>query len=187
MAKKEKVGLAAIVKATLAGTVIYTHPMTHVLFVEKGLVEINPEMLDAAKNVATRATQAGIDAYNAEVAAKQAKSEKVEFVIATVAAPAASARSGRETIYPFDKLEVGQSFFVANTAERPAAAKSLASTVSSANNRFAVPAPDGSTRTNVKGETVPVMVKTRTFIVRDVDGEPWGQAGVKGAGIWRTA
>ena len=47
MAKKEKVGLAAIVKATLAGTVIYTHPMTHVLFVEKGLVEINPE--DAKK------------------------------------------------------------------------------------------------------------------------------------------
>ena len=101
-----------------------------------------------------------------------------------VPVPAISGRGrGRGgNVYPFDQLEVGQSFFVANSESKPNAAKSLASTVSSATARYAVPAEDGSTKTNKKGEVVPVMVETRKFVVRSVE-----EDGVKGARVWRTA
>lgn len=89
--------------------------------------------------------------------------------------PTGSGRGGN--VYPFDALEVGQSFFVPNSDEKPNAAKSLASTVSSATSRYAVPSEDGATKINKKGETVPVMVKTRKFVVRSVEG---------GARVWRT-
>lgn len=98
--------------------------------------------------------------------------------------PAISARGrGRGgDVYPFKVLAVGQSFFVPNSESKPNAAKSLASTVCSATARYAVPAEDGSTKTNKKGEVVPVMVKTRMFVVRRVE-----EDGVKGARVWRTA
>jgi len=92
-------------------------------------------------------------------------------------------RGGRGgEVYPFDEMGVGQSFFVAASADKPNPAKSLASTVSSATARYAVPAEDGSTKTNKKGETVPLMVETRKFVVRSVE-----ENGVKGARVWRTA
>ena len=96
--------------------------------------------------------------------------------------PAISGRGRGSNVYPFGQLEVGQSFFVANSESKPNAAKSLASTVCSATARYAVPAEDGSTKTNKKGEVVPVMVKTRKFVVRRVE-----EDGVKGARVWRTA
>lgn len=51
--------------------------------------------------------------------------------------PAPTGRGRREATYPFDKLEIGQSFFIPATAERPTPAKSMGSTVSSANRRYA--------------------------------------------------
>ena len=96
--------------------------------------------------------------------------------------PTISGRGRGGNVYPFDQLEVGQSFFVANSEDKPNAAKSLASTVSSATARYAVASEDGATKTNKKGETVPVMVKTRKFVVRRVE-----ENGVKGARVWRTA
>jgi hypothetical protein len=96
----------------------------------------------------------------------------------SVPLPAVSGRGrGRGgNTYPFASLAVGQSFFVPNTTERPKAAKSLASTVSSANARYAVVV-EGQFKTNRKGEQVPVTRNTRTFVVRAVEG---------GARIWRT-
>ena len=99
-----------------------------------------------------------------------------------VPVPAISGRGRGGNVYPFDQLEVGQSFFVANSESKPNAAKSLASTVSSATARYAVPAEDGSTKTNKKSEVVPVLVETRKFVVRSVE-----EDGVKGARVWRTA
>jgi hypothetical protein len=75
-------------------------------------------------------------------------------------------------IYPFDKLEIGESFFVAKDS------KKLASTVSSAAQRFATPDPEGKMRINRKGSIVPVMVESRKFSVRSVEG---------GSRIWRIA
>ncbi len=96
--------------------------------------------------------------------------------------PAISGRGRGGNVYPFDQLAVGQSFFVANDESKPNAAKSLASTVCCATARYAVASEDGATKTNKKGEVVPVMVETRKFVVRRVE-----EDGVKGARVWRTA
>lgn len=185
------IGLAEIVAAGANG--IYTSPEVHLPLVEQGLVEINPGMVDENGNVATRATQKGIESLDtgngsgdnapteaiSETAAT-GKTEKVKTMFQiedNVPVPAISGRGRGGETYPFEQLQVNQSFFVANSESKPNAAKSLASTVSSATARYAVPAEDGATKTNKKGETVPVMVETRKFIVRSVEG---------GARVWRT-
>ena len=190
------IGLAEIVAAGANG--LFTPAAVHGPLVEAGLVEINPAMVNEAGEIATRATQKGIESLdggaivvdNATTEANSAiaetgKTEKVKtmFLIKNdVPVPEISGRGRGGNVYPFEVLEVGQSFFVPNSESKPNAAKSLASTVSSATARYAVPAEDGSTKTNKKGEVVPVMVKTRKFVVRSVE-----EDGVKGARVWRTA
>jgi len=100
--------------------------------------------------------------------------------------PAIKRQGAATSIYPFDALEVGQSFFVPATDEMPNPGKSLASTVSSASKRYAT---ENGTRTiNRKnketGEMEPVEVPAykydRKFMVRTVE-----ENGVKGARVWR--
>ena len=189
------IGLAEIVEAGANG--IYTSPEVHLPLVEAGLVEINPAMTNEAGEIATRATQAGIESLDSgATVADNATSEATSATAATgetqkvktmfkiedsIPVPTISGRGRGGNVYPFDQLEVGQSFFVANDESKPNAAKSLASTVSSATARYAVASADGATKTNKKGETVPVMVETRKFVVRSVE-----ENGVKGARVWRT-
>ena len=186
------IGLAEIVAAGANG--LFTPAAVHGPLVEAGLVEINPAMTNENGEVATRATQKGIESLdsaaivvdnsNSETAAT-GKTEKVKSMLKIendVPVPAISGRGRGGNVYPFDQLEVGQSFFVANSESKPNAAKSLASTVSSATARYAVASEDGATKTNKKGEVVPVMVKTRKFVVRRAE-----EDGVKGARVWRTA
>ena len=188
--------LAEIVAAGANG--LFTPAAVHGPLVEAGLVEINPAMVNEAGEIATRATQAGIESLdsgaivvgNATTEANSAiaetgKTEKVKSMFKiedSIPVPTISGRGRGVNVYPFDRLAVGQSFFVPNSEDKPNAAKSLASTVSSAAARYAVPAEDGSTKTNKKGEVVPVMVKTRKFVVRRAE-----EDGVKGARVWRTA
>ena len=192
--------LAEIVAAGANG--LFTPAAVHGPLVEAGLVEINPAMVNEAGEIATRATQKGIESLdggaivvdnatteanseaNSETAAtgKTEKAKSMFKIENEVPVPAISGRGRGGNVYPFNQLEVGQSFFVANSESKPNAAKSLASTVSSATARYAVPAEDGSTKTNKKGEVVPVMVKTRNFVVRRAE-----EDGVKGARVWRTA
>ena len=190
------IGLAEIVAAGANG--LFTSAAVHGPLVEAGLVEINPAMVNEAGEIATRATQAGIESpdsgaivvdnatteANSETAAtgKNEKAKTMFQIENGVPVPAISGRGRGCNVYPFKVLEVGQSFFVANSESKPNAAKSLASTVCSATARYAVPAEDGSTKTNKKGEVVPVMVETRKFVVRRVE-----EDGVKGARVWRTA
>lgn len=188
--------LAEIVAAGANG--LFTPAAVHNPLVEAGLVEINPAMVNEAGEIATRATQKGIESLdggaivadnatteaNSETA-ETGKTEKVKSMFKieeSIPVPAISGRGRGGNVYPFNQLEVGQSFFVPNSESKPNAAKSLASTVSSATARYAVPAEDGSTKTNKKGEVVPVMVETRKFVVRSVE-----EDGVKGARVWRTA
>ena len=188
--------LSEIVAAGANG--LFTPAAVHGPLVEAGLVEINPAMVNEAGEIATRATQAGIESLDSgaivvdnatseanSAIAETGKNEKVKTMFQiedNIPVPAISGRGRGGNVYPFDQLEVGQSFFVANGESKPNAAKSLASTVSSATARYAVPAEDGSTKTNKKGEIVPVMVETRKFVVRSVE-----EDGVKGARVWRTA
>lgn len=190
------IGLAEIVAAGVNG--IFTSPAVHGPLVEAGLVEINPAMTNENGEIATRATQKGFESLDsAATVADNATSEtqtataetgttqkvKTMFKIEdAIPVPTISGRGRGGNVYPFDQLEVGQSFFVANDESKPNAAKSLASTVSSATARYAMPSADGATKTNKAGETVPVMVETRKFVVRSVE-----ENGVKGARVWRTA
>ena len=194
------IGLAEIVAAGANG--MFVPESVYAPLVEAGLVEINPSMTDDNGNVATRATQAGIESLgNGETignnatseatseatsaTAETGKTEKVKTMFKiedSIPVPTISGRGRGGNVYPFDQLEVGQSFFVANDESKPNAAKSLASTVSSATARYAVASEDGATKTNKKGEVVPVMVETRKFVVRSVE-----ENGVKGARVWRTA
>ena len=186
------IGLAEIVAAGANG--MFVPESVYAPLVEAGLVEINPAMVNDAGEIATRATQAGIESLDkGETVGDNATSETAEtgttqkvktmFKIEdSIPVPTISGRGRGGNVYPFDQLEVGQSFFVANDESKPNAAKSLASTVSSATARYAVASEDGATKTNKKGETVPVMVETRKFVVRSVE-----ENGVKGARVWRTA
>lgn len=174
------IGLAEIVAAGANG--MYTSPDVHASLVEAGLVEINPGMTNEAGEIATRATQKGIDSMNtatntgtaAPASAPVASSFAIED---NVPMPTTSGRGRGGNVYPFDALAVGQSFFVPNTEDKPNAAKSLASTVSSATARYAEVV-EGQFKTNKKGEQVPVTRETRKFVVRSVEG---------GARVWRTA
>lgn len=194
VAQVGEVTLENIVSATLDATksFLYTSAAVHTQLAEAGLVEVNPTMANEAGELATRATQKGIDSVSkngdnqtSETQGEPAKTEKVKTMFQledNVALPSISGRGRTGTTYPFETMAVGQSFFVANSEDKPNAAKSLASTVSSATARYAVPSADGATKTNKKGETVPVMVETRKFVVRSVE-----ENGVKGARVWRTA
>lgn len=121
--------------------------------------------------------------------------------------PTDTARRGRSGGYPFDKLNVGQSFHVAKTADNTDPATRLASSVSGARAAFAEPDGDKTKVVNVKTykrgddgefvkvdgkrvieteteETRPVMKLTRDFIVKTVGkDDPKGE----GARVWRTA
>ncbi|HEX2242711.1 MAG TPA: hypothetical protein VHK27_05575 [Gammaproteobacteria bacterium] len=184
--------LKAIVDATLQNSFVYLSAEATAQLVAEGLVETNPAMADANGGIATRATQKGIDSMN--TAANQAAASQPatstgageaqisgngagEIVIEdNVPIPAVSGR-GRsgQSVYPFDKLNVGQSFFVAKPA------KNLASTVSSANARFAEEIP-GQFKTNKKtGQQVPATRQLRQFVVRSVT-----EKGVKGSRVWRV-
>lgn len=172
--------LAAIVAATQNGTFVYTSVEAHATALNDGLVEVNPSMTNEAGELATRATQKGIEAMSQTQAPAAAPTAKPAFAIEDNVPLAAVVGRGRggET-YPFDKLAVGQSFFVPDSDGKQAA-KSMASTVSSATRRYAEVIP-GETRKNRKGEDVPATKETRKFVLRAVT-----ENGVSGARIWRT-
>lgn len=181
--------------------VMYTAPNEHTGLIAAGMVEINTGMVDAQGNIATRPTAQGIAAVNSSTtsnagdagspAAPSQPVAKPSFEIQQAALPAVSGRgrgAGTET-YPFDKLEVGYSFFVPNSTDKPNPAKSLASTVSSATKRYAEVVP-GETVKNKKGADVPKTKETRKFVVRSrtaAQEQAEGFAPQDGARVYRTA
>lgn len=177
--------LATIVAAGMEG--MFVSPAVFEPLELEGLVEVNREVTNEAGEVATRATQKGVDTVRCEQLGienpvtypdeKAAPVVKSSFAIEDGIPMPVSTGRGRGNHYPFDALQVGQSFFVENTEAMPNASKSLASTVSSAKARYAVADPERM-KTNRKGEAVPVMNETRKFVVRAVEG---------GARVWRTA
>lgn len=100
--------------------------------------------------------------------------------------PKTTRGGARTSAYPFDALEVSQSFFIAASEKHPEPEKSLASTVSGATKRYDVLV-EGETKEvrNPKTQevkTVPKTAHTRIFIIRASEKD-----GVKGARVFRTA
>lgn len=105
---------------------------------------------------------------SAPVAAPATPKEKPSFKIASGIPVPTIQRGGslvpRETIYPFNDLEVGQSFHIPATEENPNPHKSMASNVSAANRRSEVDYIDPAT-----GQPVAVQVTKKT-LQRDAAG-----------------
>jgi hypothetical protein len=117
--------------------------------VDNDMVEVNTEITDGDK-VAVRATEKGMaeapkpateGTNNVTDAATATNSNPNKFAIITgVAASFPTGRTRKaSSMYDFDAMNVGDMIFVPNSEDKPDAAKSLASTISSANARFATP------------------------------------------------
>lgn len=196
--------LARIYKATTAGGVGYDF-VTEAEgkgLVDAGLIEINPTITNGDR-VAAITTEAGAKlaqehAGNDKAAEAEAKAK---FEIDDNVPLAPKRRGGntnsREAVYPFDALNVNQSFHVPVSEKMPKPARSLASAVSAATAKWAVEAKDDQGNTVmepferkdkdgnvVESGTRPKMLPTRVFTVRAVDAsDPRGP----GARIYRTA
>ena len=138
--------LAYIVAAGEGGTFAPLADIRPLADHKPALVEINEGATDDNGNVAVRATADGIShsATNSTTETASAPAAKSSFEIMDVPSDilhAAKERRrssrGASEKYPFDSLEVGKGFFVIATEKMPEPAKSLASTVSSAQARYA--------------------------------------------------
>ena len=156
---------------------------------EPTLIEINQAVAaDAAGNLQVRASAAGIAALAGAGApsAPAVEVSKPTFALETgIEIPPAKRGGIREATYPFESMEVGQSFFLPATADNPNPAKSMGSTISSANKRYAAvyPATTGRDKKPHPKAGQPTGKDGRKFSVRPrtvADGEK-----SNGARIWR--
>lgn len=173
--------------------------------VENGLVEVNADLIEG-DTIAARATDAGLahpsvateatdlqttgteteNAANAAVAAQVVSGVISGIEMPSVKRSGGGGRRPQPEKYEFSKMEEGHSFFVADKEDGTPATKTLASTVSGANERYSEVV-EGQTRLNRNKKEVPVRRSLRRFVVRAVpDGAPWGFPGVSGAGVWRV-
>ena len=164
-------------------------------------------LTEAGKKLAAENQTAPVETAPVAAVAVNAKSSGFE-IDDGVEMPTDSKRRGRETGYPFDKLEIGQSFHVPTTSDNTDPASRLASSVSGARLRFSEPT--GATETvevktyvrhesgkgfakdadgkriveSTKTEERPVLRMTRDFAVKAVGpNDPKGE----GARVWRVA
>jgi hypothetical protein len=198
MATKKDMALLGTIIAAMANADAPYHMATEAEIkglTKENFVETNAEIRDGDK-IAVRATDAGQAAFTAaNQPAAGGTSEgnatmttNSNFVTGTGFVPS-QARGGRgRSVYDFDSLEVGGFIFVPVSDDKPNPAKSLASTVSSATQRYAEET--GETKKNKKGEDVPVLRETRKFNVQSVkSGVAYGNftAPADGAVIYRSA
>lgn len=108
--------------------------------VDAGLIQVNTQITEGNK-AAAKATAEGVSMVDGVTTAPAAPTTS-SFAIITDAIPPKSkrggGRGGAPNKYPFDALEIGQSFLVANSQVKNGdAVKSMQSSVASANARFA--------------------------------------------------
>lgn len=206
--KKASISLLATIATAMAAEPFYalaTEKEAKEL-IDGKLAEFNPEIRDGDK-IAIRLTDEGLKANtemntpasnNTADTGNTASAAASSFAIIDNAKLPSAARGGRNgPVYPFDDLNVGQSFFVPATADKPEPAKSIASTATSAAKRFATPVknPDGSPvmeEYKVRGvtKTREKFEFTRRFAVKSVEkGKVYGEwtAPESGALVQRVA
>lgn len=167
--------LKAIVDGTQSGTLAYITPAQAVTF--GALVEQNAAMTNDTGGCATRATAAGVGylTTNTPAAGLPAPAASTLVPGVTVAAmastspvtfksgvggrtppPRKSTGRGRSEHYPFSTMEINGWVHIPNSAEMPDPAKTLQSTVSSANTRFAVEKKDANGAVIMEDKTVSI-------------------------------
>ena len=133
--KNEMNYLGKITTATAgeAGLVYIAETKTAKKLVDAGLIEVNPNDMKDGK-AACRATAEGISLVMKPVVASESASD---FELETgIEMPTARRGRSGSTRYPFDAMEVGQSFHIAATEENENPAKKIASSVSSTIKRY---------------------------------------------------
>lgn len=182
--------LPSIVQATQTSEVGYTFCKVEIVawLTKNGLAEGNSEITNEAGDIATRATQKGVEKVMEQNQVEVPVAKPAFVVEDGIEIPKTVRGGNRESAYPFDQLAVGQSFMIPASEKHPEPAKSLASTISAATKRYDVPDMDEngvqktkSTRNPKTGEikeNVPSFVHTRVFKIKAVEG---------GARCWRTA
>lgn len=178
--------LAFVVAGTLGATGNCVAPaalVNEIVKQESTFLKLHGEP-DAVGNVLVSATAEGIAASTGKpVEASNGAAPKVSpFKLEQGIAVPANKRGGiKGDTYPFESMQKDDSFFVAATEAKPNPTKSLASTVSSANKRYATTYP-----TNHKTKAgQPTGKDGRTFTVRArtvADGEV-----SNGARVWRIS
>lgn len=213
MAKKgiDKDLLAQIISATEAGSHFFVsrEEGKPLLDHKPPLIVVNFEITQGDK-AAARSTEAA-KAIVGTVAAPVTTTSPFAIVKGAQLPPSkrgAGLHSGAPKQYPFDQMEIGDSFFVPVSEKHPNPVKTLGSTVSSANMRFAEVVegqtreverakrgPDRKAMTNPDGSkvmekvTLPVYKFTRKFEIRAVEaGKTYGNwtAEANGALIMRV-
>lgn len=177
---EQNVLLEELQEATRNGGFLYVDELHAQPLVDAGLAEVNTD--DAMRNeLGQRPTRAILPQEQPEQPQQSEQKEvrtMTNFAIEkNVPLPTTSAAGrGRGSLYPFDDLEVGDSFFVPQENGKP---ESMSSTVAGARRRFAEQT--GQMTTNRKGEEVPELRVTRNFVYKLVE-----ENGVTGFRVWRS-
>ena len=154
MAKKKISVNTALLSAIAIGNVTHVSRDNGLPLVQAGLIEVNTDILDDSGNAAVRLTDRGKIMVNGGESASSATAKYA--VISDAVLPASKRKGGgggAPVVYPFDSLEIGQSFFVPVSEKHNDPVKTLGSTVSSANMRYAVDT--GETKTVVRTKRGP--------------------------------
>lgn len=134
--------LSLIVAATAADQVYFVTQAEGMPLLQHSppLIEVNTDMTEGDK-AAARATTAGKAMVTGAATAPAVMNGAAIAVIKGAVLPAskrgAGLHGGAPKQYPFDTMDVGDSFFVGVSDKHPNPLKTLGSTVSSANMRFA--------------------------------------------------
>lgn len=204
--------LAMIAAASAANNIYYVTQADGVPLLQAGLIEVDETNLQDGK-AASRITVAGVNYLNGGDTMNTAtQSAASPYGVIKGAQLPPSKRGfglrggGAPKLYPFETMEVGDSFFVEVSAKHPNPVKTLGSTVSSANLRYAETVGEKEVVRNKRGKKnklvldaagqpipetvkVPVHKYTRRFSIRPVEaGKQYGEwtAPAAGALIART-
>lgn len=214
MAKKVNIQLLAALVQSATGFLYLTGAEGKPL-VDAGFAEANTSMTDPndPNKVAVRATDAGkahLASVNAPAASTAGAGAVSAFaVISNAALPIAKrggGSGGAPAKYPFAELELNQSFFVPVSPDMPDPVKTLGSTISGANHRYATQVGEKTVTRTKRGDgnralkdgngnnvketvTVPTYEYSRKFSIRRVEaGVQYGEwkAPADGALIMRV-
>lgn len=180
--------IATATEANGNGFVVASAPATKTL-IDNQLIEVNSEITNAEGEIAARITDAG----RAELQNGEGEREVVQGSATASRKPIIEIEDNvemetvrtrtRSSQYPFDALEVGQSFFVGDDDVKSGDAfKTLASTVAGANSRYAVPTGEKRPNRRDKSKMVDVVKHERKFELRRATHPQRGN----GARVWRV-
>ena len=193
MAFKMNKKTAELLKSIAAGMTTHVSREVGLPLVNEGFITVDTEQLNPAGDALASLTDKGKEmisgnATNTTMALSQSGYGVIKGAVLPPSKRGFAKGGGAPTQYPFDTMEIGDSFFVPKSEKHPNPEKTLGSTVSSANTRFAVDT--GTTKTvtrNKRGPknklvldaagnkiqetvTLPVYQHTRKFSLRPVVG-----------------